>query len=319
MDVPGYRYVEFELDSYDTKSSFQGDKVPSTDWPLFDLSRPLGNITYIKILEAQIPFTWYVFNNKNNSFILQEPGATLNVTIPVGNYNASTLATAWANAMTAASTATDAGHFTYTVTYSALTQKFTVSTTNAPSVTNVTFSIIFPTVNGIEGNTDPSIMMGGNATQTSTPFIKGPPDIYWVLEMPNAALVTGPNYLYLNSQKIGSLTNTYLPEGAENFGSLGPQITKIPVNTQAGGVIFWSDPAPQRWFRVDFNSNVPQLDFYLTLGNWNNQVPLSLNGCSFSIKLGMLIEERTESTNLSGQIQDGYVVAREGPKRRRAG
>ena len=61
---------------------------------------------------------------------------------------------------------------------------------------------------------------------------------------PNAASVTGPNYIYLNSMKLGQLTNLYLPQGAVNLGggNAGTQIAKIPVNVQPGGIIFWQDP-----------------------------------------------------------------------------
>jgi hypothetical protein len=298
----GYRYIEFALDSYDAISSLGGDKTAKTDWPLFDLSRPLGDISYLKILEVQIPFTWYVFSNQNNTFQLLETSSQHTITIPVGNYAASNLATLLGTLLTSASQFANG----YTVTYSATTQKFTF-TTPGPQ-----FSLVFAGSLITEGNNDPSIMLGANASQNST-IVGGNS----VLVMPNAALVTGPNYLYLNSQKMGTLTNMYLPEGAENLGSLGPQIAKIPVNCQAGGVIFWQDPAPQHWFRVDLNQNLPQIDFYFSLGNWNNQVPLQFNGVSFSLKLGLLIDERSDSERLSGQIQDGFVVARQGPKRRR--
>jgi hypothetical protein len=40
-----------------------------------------------------------------------------------------------------------------------------------------------------------------------------------------------------------------------------------------------------------------QLDFYLTLGNTSSQIPLKLNGQSFSLKLGVL-ENRLEKNDL---------------------
>jgi hypothetical protein len=280
-----------------------GDSTATTDWPLFDLSRPLGDIAFLKILEVQIPFTWYVFNNQNNTFQLLETSSQHTITIPEGNYSASSLITVLSSLMTSASQFA----FGYVVTYSSTTQKFTITTPGGPQ-----FTCQFTGSQVTEGNRDPSIMLGANASQNST--VVG---LDSVLVMPNAALVTGPNYLYLNSQKMGTLTNMYLPEGAENLGSLGPQMAKIPISCQPGGVIFWQDPAPQHWFRVDLNQNLPQIDFYFSLGNWNNQIPLKFNGVSFSLKLGMLIDERSDSERLSGQIQDGFVIARQGPKRRR--
>ena len=115
-----------------------------------------------------------------------------------------------------------------------------------------------------------------------------------LLIAPNAALVTGPNYLYVNSSKLGQLCNLYLPKGAFNLGggNTGPQMAKIPVNVLPGGVIYWQDPDPQKWFDVENLQQLDQIDFYLTLGNTTTQIPLQLNGLSFSLKLGVLLNKR---------------------------
>jgi hypothetical protein len=62
------RYYEFELDSLDTTTSGK-DGAASTDWPVFLLGgkMPLSNIAAVKILECQIPFSWYVFNTQNTA------------------------------------------------------------------------------------------------------------------------------------------------------------------------------------------------------------------------------------------------------------
>ena len=61
-----YRYIEFEFDSLDAQTSINAT-VASTDWPLFRLPRPLSNIAAMKILEVQIPFSYYVIDTKNNT------------------------------------------------------------------------------------------------------------------------------------------------------------------------------------------------------------------------------------------------------------
>lgn len=302
-----YRYLEFELDSYDANATLGNGDATYYNWPLFDLGRPLDGIAYLKVLEVQIPFTWYVFNNENNGFFLNEPGGAFPVQFPIGNYTATQIASTLGPLLTTVSAQTGAGGFTYTCTYSSVTQKFTITATGVPS--GDTFGLSFTGSEVTESNNDPSMMLGANPSQTSTPNTTGT----CVLVMPNIALVTGPNYLYLNSQRMGSLCNLYLPYGSQSRGNLASQIAKIPVTVQPGGVIFWADPAPQHWFKIDALSNLPTIDFYLSLGNWQSNTPLNLNGIGFSIKLGMLVEEPTENVNMSGMAIDNHVIAMNTP------
>ena len=121
--------------------------------------------------------------------------------------------------------------------------------------------------------------------------------------------ITGPNYLYVNSLAMGSLCNTYLPAGATAFGgSQFPQITKIPVNVQPGGVIYWSDPAPEYFYSLENLLNLSQIDLYLTLGNTGGL--LDLHGISFSVKLGILINKDNKSEFVGGSVTGGRVLTR---------
>src|SRR6476659_1249913 len=105
-------YHEFSFDSLDAVSPANSGYA-RTDWPMFMMNRPLSNIGAMKILEVQIPFSYYAFNSTNNTFVLNEIGGGSGlVTIPVGNYTTTTLAAAMGAALTAA------GSATYTVTYS---------------------------------------------------------------------------------------------------------------------------------------------------------------------------------------------------------
>ena len=65
-----------------------------------------------------------------------------------------------------------------------------------------------------------------------------------VMISPNVIQATGPNYIYVNSSKVGQITNLYLPQGAFNLGggNAGPQMAKIPVMVQPGGITYWQDP-----------------------------------------------------------------------------
>lgn len=81
---------------------------------------------------------------------------------------------------------------------------------------------------------------------------------------------------------------------------------------------------PQKWFSLDSQNNISQLDFYLTLGNTNygfpsNIVPLPLNGTSFSLKVGLLLNEMEHTTQYNTGVSGGVasMSAPTGLKRRR--
>lgn len=227
---PHYIYHEYELDSLDAVDSYDASTA-STDWPQFQFITQIPNIAAIKIIECQIPFSFYIFNMNNNTFILTESagGGPKTVTIPVGNYNSTTLAAALVTALDTAS----ANGYTYTVTYSAQTGMFTFSNSSGLGTFSFTFGVA-----GDPGVTNPRFGLGFGSLGTYTSTASQ------VLIAPNVAQITGPDYLFVNSRKIGPQMQVQLPSGALQLGagSLGPQMAKIPINVQPFGVIFWSDP-----------------------------------------------------------------------------
>lgn len=239
-----YRYIEFHLDSLDTPVT-NNSSFDSTDNPLFIMTTPYENIVAMKVLEVQIPFSFYIINSSTNTFGLLESvgGVSTTVTIPVGYYNATTLATATGLALTATSLAignnTGAG-WTYTVVYSALTGKFTFTSTQSSG----SFTLAMGQFAGSE--TSPRGPLGFPQAPATTTFnyissVQATP----ALVSPNVASVGGPNYMYLNCDKYGSQLDFALPSGATALGAqgaTGSQIAKIPINVQPGGVIYWSDP-----------------------------------------------------------------------------
>jgi len=296
-----YDYTEYSFDSAQAT-------VPAVstaairDWPQFIFGRVLKDIAAIKVLEVQIPFAWYVFNSTNNVFNLIENGTSVSVgvpvTIPVGNYNATTLAAALAAALTAASP----GLFTYTVTYNSGTGKFTF-TNNDPGV-----SAIFWFSNSVSiMNHDLRDYLG--FLQNVFLFSSTGPNP--TLSSSGPASVTGPNYLFVESNTLGPVVELYLPVGIGSNGNLGPELAKVPINTQPGGVIFWQDPDPQKWFSVGAVNNLDRIDIYLKLGSTSNgQNPLQLNGQSFSIKLGVLSNRRSVDQFVGGGANNSRVERR---------
>jgi len=301
------KYFEFQLDSLDASSS-NTDGVASTDWPLFVLGgkAPLSNIAAFKIIEAQIPFTYYVFNSVNTDntstnlsrWILTEAGAGAGgpyfPKIAIGNYaGGDALATALTTALNAVSSG-------YTVTYSSQTQKLTFTTTKI----NVTgFSFTFGTSTN-SGNKNPRLYIGFPGGVTSS--------VATTLISPNVILLSGANYVYVNSNALGNLTNMYLPQGAVNLGggNSGPQMAKIPISCNSGEVSYWQDPDPQKWFDVENLNILNQVDFYLSLGNTSGQIPLELNGISFSLKLAILVNTFAHNDLGGGLAHQDRVIKR---------
>lgn len=129
---------------------------------------------------------------------------------------------------------------------------------------------------------------------------------------PNAALLSGPNYLYINSITFGQLTHNYLPTGFSPVnGNTGPQIAKVPVNVDSGEVIYYTDPDPQKYFDIGDSNSIQKIDFYLSVGT--SEAVLDLNGLSFSLKLALLVEKMNQDESQSGYASQDRVVKRMRP------
>jgi hypothetical protein len=294
-----YDYFEVSLDSEDFSDTNTGGFTPQ-NWPLFEIggARTLVNVVAMKIISAEIPFSYYVVNSSNNTFVLTEDvtGVAPDIVITPGNYTSSQMITEIDAKLSAASVSE-----TYTTTYSSSTNKFTITMT---TVANATFTLTFGVAGGTT-NTDLHWFLGFTSGVNSSAGL--------VLVSPNTINLSGPNYLYVNSQKWGQLTNNLLPQGAENLGggNRGPQIAKVPINVGPNEVIFYDDPAPQYWFNVGFIDALQKIDFYLTLGNFKDVI--DLNGLSFCLKFGVLKKKASVDTTSQGGVQNGRAIKRTRP------
>ncbi len=284
-------YVELQLDSLDGTQTQQ--YIATTDWPTFNFSRDLPNVAAIKVLQAEIPFSYSVVNETNNTFSLAENlpvNSTLTVTLPIGNYTSTTLATTLASSLNASSPNAK----TYTVVFSSTTNKFTITTTDADPAFR--FSLLFGT-SANTGQDNPRFVLGFPGGESTA-------DATFTLTAPFSAQISGPNYVYLNSDSLGQMSNTMLPTGALNLGkgSNGPQMTRIPITCNPGGVTFYNDPDPDKWFDMENLSRLSGFDLYLTLGNQNPGLSkaLKLNGQGFSVKIGLLLykQSRVQQQNV---------------------
>ena len=345
FDPEEFTYTEFEFDSLDcTTSSRAGATALDTynnakNTPSFVVGKPLDNIAYIKVLEAQIPASFYTFNALNNVFLLVEfyddggvvairtvGDVPFTVTIPVGNYNSTTICAALKTALDESSAAiTDYNLPTvngvtrvYTVTFSNVTGKISIVSDSAG--VNCEFVFISTTLTSefIDGFTySPFPLLGGNVGPAYVDFedtLVSTSSVPYTLEFPNVANLTGPFYIYLCSQKLGSLIDLYLPgNGVVNRsggGADGPQMAKIPMVTAPGQVTNWIDPCPEKWFPVPEITFGGQVDFFCTLGLNTPDYPIDFNGLGFSFKLGMQIRNKSVSSHPGGGADNGRVVTR---------
>lgn len=284
-----FQYLEIELDSAEAIVAADGRQFYAStstnviyDNPLFKISgrQPLKNIAALKVLEVQIPFTWYTLSG---SFALRVVGMSVvntTITIPQGNYTASSLI-ALLNSLT---TATATGAYTDVLwRFNSTTGKIEVALDLVPA----------PGLNilRLDFSADDPLGRALGLTGIRQYF---PTTNQQYFSFDTVALLSGPNYLYLNSNTLGPLVNLYLPRVSQLGGNSGPQVAKIPVNVSPGGIIYWQDPDPQKWFEAENLQNLDSIDMFLSLGL--SRDVLALNGASFSVKLGILLwtDEETD-------------------------
>lgn len=278
---PVYEYIELCLDSWDSSSSagagFEGSSSPANQiqysWPQFYFNSKKPVVAAMKVISAEIPFVFDVINSRNNTFVYTIGGVPTTITIPVGTYTGTSLATQLQTLLAAVT----AG---MTVTWSDTTLRFTFTQTISAVAWSLTFgSRLTPySVIGFLPNTITSAV-GVASTIVS----------------PTVASVTGPYYLYLNSRTLGSMVNFNLPDGAAT--GAGPELCRIPINVNFGSVIFYNDPDPEKYFDFFIGNQITTFDFYLTLGSDQYQKPLDMKGAPWSLKIGMLCY-RDATTNL---------------------
>ena len=262
-----FEYSEIQFDSWDAVAA-AGTLNPSTtldkySWPRYNFTTKQPNVAAIKILQAEIPFVWDVINSKNNTFVYNN-GGNNTITIPVGTYTGTTLAVQLQTLLSAIS----AG---FTVTYSTTTLKFTFTQNLA-----IAWSLSFATRQ--TAYSPLGFTPAGSYTTTG---------IGSTIVSNMVAQVSGPNYLYLNSTKIGSLVNNNTTDGSNQVNA-DIVIAKIPVNVNYGSTIFYTDPDPIKYFDFFGSNEVTNFTFFLTLGSDQYQVPLDMKGASWSLKMGVL-------------------------------
>jgi hypothetical protein len=275
-----FEYVELNLDSWDSANAGSSAFENSTSnvnqlqysWPQFYFTKKNLVVAGMKVLSAEIPFVFDTVTSANNTFVFTVNGTPTTITIPVGTYTGTTLATQLQTLLAAVSAS-------FTVTWSSTTLKFTFTFAGGA----VVWGFIFTSRNSAYS------LLGFLPISTNTQSGNGS------FSSATVASPTGPYYMYLNSRTFGSLINFNLADNAAS-GS-GPEFCRIPVSANFGELILYNDPDPEKYFDFFTGTQLSTFDMYLTLGSDQYQKPLDMKGAPWSVKLGLLVY-RDASQNL---------------------
>jgi hypothetical protein len=101
------------------------NKYPNSNNFVYQLNKNYRDVYSIELVQGCIPYTGYIINHNNNKLFLQEIlGQTVTISIPIGNYNESNLASTLENALNDPDNNLSN---TYSVSINPLTNKFTIS------------------------------------------------------------------------------------------------------------------------------------------------------------------------------------------------
>lgn len=178
----------------------------------------------VKLLSANIPYTWNNITSSNNAFTLIElPGPTThsNVTIPVGHYTGTSLATILQDTLNAI---VGVVH-TYTVVYNTTTFKFTISATGF-------FQFNFTIANSIAQalGFDEIITASSNSITSN-----------------NVAVINPDSEIFITSNLVGGIDNGVIPYFTGSTSDL-KILASIPCTSCFGGTINYMANELEPWY-----------------------------------------------------------------------
>ncbi len=314
-------YIEFDLDSaVSTQTAFTG--YTALDTPTFSMGRNIQNVVGFKIIETNIPSSYYLVTDEVNSATgywrnrvlvniykdaIDNWQTSFDIT-PYRYYTATELA---AEIATQLATIVNPGPgviwpitFATNFTFSTTTGKFTLTVVPSPYVAGleITFQLD-ATLAQILGFALPNL----EDLNTSV-LINQTSSTTFSWSSPYTALVTGPNYFQINSLKLSNVLNNYVPEGPlGTIGQTNPAICQVPIYMAYGGLNQWQSTQPDT-FDTQNLFQLESFDLYLTLGT--SKIPLKLNGLSWQCKVRVFIDTNTVGQSLAGNVEQGRVVKR---------
>lgn len=329
MNSDEYDYHELYLDSSDATTSVTANVDP-LNVPLFTLPFQLNDVESFKVLQAEIPFSYCVPAGASfqvryyPAYTLGSPSTPTVRTyelisdgIPSAQQIVDDLNTKLQSDATTIGAL--AGWQSNYLTVEFLAGSATTSNgisklkfrpfQNAQGANNLLVNLNFEIVINDQRTED---ILGLRIGVTQSDLFNYATGIFNLpIESTRPVLITGASYIYIASNAIGNLCQSYLPSGAAllSGGVSSPQIAKIPVVAKPGHFIIWNDSNTSHWFKVDRISALTQLDLYCQLGNYGGY--LDFQGLNFSVKLGVLVRKQTKTNfGLNGgfmNIPSGYI------------
>lgn len=234
-----FEYNEIHLDSQQADNRLEGPEHPR-----FAITPPISAVIGIKLLSAQIPFSWDIVTPDNNKFIID--GTTY--TLPPGNY-------------------------TLTQLLDTLNDIAAVNSLDTPA----------PAVWGFDPRTGTlNLHNGGTSLIPSTTMVIGKDGPYSIFGMnapdtikyggsllpyhfPGQVNVTGSNYLLLTSSALaGRLAKNIRINGETTAHPL--VLAKIPVSVNPGSIILYTDASPGYCFDMGMEQ-LQHIDLILLSGD----------------------------------------------------
>lgn len=204
-------------------------------------------IEYFKVLEVQIPNSFYACGTNNNRVAVTEGATTKIATLPLGSYNISSFPIALAAALNSVSSG-------YAVQYNVNLRNLTISNATAFSV------------QGLDGGTTAYKMIGANkhiASPAATSFTGNYIDL------------TGCTSVLLVSGALQSRDMCYA-----NYEYISA-LAMIPLNAPNGAMSYWKNNGSYLYM----GSTLSRCDF--TLLDSASLLPLDLNGQAFQVTIGI--------------------------------
>lgn len=226
--------------------------------PVWYLKTPM-KCNRLKVESAIIPLTFQAINDNNCRFNLIEqstPSTLRLITLAPGNYSSTSFCAMLSDAMT------NAGTQTYTASLPPETGALEIT-----AATN--FQLSFANI-----RTQASYIMG-YPLNAVTNFAK-------VVISPSVLEILGPDYIVL--QTSGSISSDNRIAGHEDI----PFLCTIPLDAPLGSICYYKDEASESW--NDFGGVIEISTIDIQLLDNINFLPLDLEGKSFTIQLGLVMD-----------------------------
>lgn len=264
-----YQYREIHLDS------IRRDHGTGNN-PQWIIQPSIHDVIGVKLISAHIPFSYYVINNRNNTFQIRLHSNLpnpLTVSITPGNYTTATIIDALTLGMPE-----DRQGFEWSL--NPAKDRLILHNTAQSG-----FSVIFEDVTDNTDQRDigedtPRLYLGFGPGVTSTAGDS--------LVGSYPLNLTGPHYLYVNSPLVNRLNHHITTNGTSSANHA--VIAKVPVTVNPGGIIEYTDPSPGYFFDLN-NGQLQDLSFSLTLGHSTHEV--DLNGLHWTVTLAVLTHRDT--------------------------